>query len=88
MAKLYAHRVYAVTLNDNTSRIIDFFRLESGSFQYGNQNCVKIEINEREFEFIDTRYDNEVMKNFPRWCETWIKNHYKKESNPTWKRLL
>lgn len=83
-----AHIVYRVYLSNGKTRIIDFHREKSGAFQYGNQTSVAIEINEQLFNVIDTRYDNEVIKDFPKWCESWIKNHFRKDLNPVWNRLL
>ncbi len=82
------HTAYKVYLSNGKTRIIDFYREESSAFQYGNQTSVAIEINEQPFDIIDTRYDIEVMKNFPKWCESWIKSHFRKDLNPIWNRLL
>lgn len=82
------HTVYRVYLSNGVTRIIDFYREESSAFQYGNQTSVVIEFNEQPFEVIDTRYNNEVIKNFPKWCEKWIKNYFRKDLNPVWNRLL
>lgn len=78
-------RTYEVKFNEpKFNATYTFVRTKSGAFQYGNQSTVIVYRNTEVKEYIDTRYDKLVMKDFTAWCEDYLRSAFNPDYEPTW----
>lgn len=88
MSEIYAYRVYKVTFNvPEYNATYSIIRDKSGNFQYGNGSMVTILKGADVREYIDTRYDTLVMKDFDQWCENYLSTAFRKSLEPKWEKL-
>lgn len=80
-----ATRIYEVKFNEpEYNATYTFRRTKSGAFEYGNRSTVIVYRNDKVKEYIDTRYDQLVMKDFTAWCENYLQNAFNPDFEPTW----
>ena len=60
------------------NRTFTFELVDSPAFQYGNGTSVAVTSDKYKDDarLIDTRYEEDILSNFEKWCVEWLSNNF------------
>ena len=73
---------FEVELKDGELLRVQTCRKKSKAFKYGNQTCVTVDVNFKEFQTFDTRYDIEMntVEGYQEFFAKWVKDTWEENA--------